>query len=213
MGQIKNIKLHIVTDIKETESFTFKMVHSKVWFSHPRSYGPGSRKCRVYLMIKMFNAYIKSKIEYYSLIWNPWKKEDIDKLERIQKNYTIKIKGMENLNYHERLIKLNLYSLERRRERFMIINAWEQLEGIKENVLRLETGTIGRRRCIRSTTIPTILNGSNRTMVHYSTARQMERSFNALPYRIQKITGVTTDTFEKKLDKWLRDIPDTPKID
>merc|ERR1712180_472072 len=117
------------------------------------------------LMIKMFNAYIKSKIEYCSLIWNPWKKEDIDKLERIQKNYTSKIKGM-------------------------------------ENVLRLETGTIGRRRCIRSTTIPTILNGSNRTMIHYSTARQMERLFNALPYRIQKITGVKTDTFKKKLNEW-----------
>ena len=61
------------------------------------------------------------------------------------------------MNYHERLRKLNLYSLERRRERFMIINAWEQLEGIKENVLRQETGIIGRRRCIRSTTISTIL--------------------------------------------------------
>merc|ERR1711962_1448764 len=76
-----------------------------------------------------------------------------------------------------------------------------------------ETGTIGRRRCIRSTTIPTILNGSNRTMIHYSTARQMERLFNALPYRIQKITRVKTDTFKKKLDEWLRDIPDTLKID
>merc|ERR1711989_231191 len=65
---------------------------------------------------------------------------------------------------------------------------------------------------IRSTTIPTILNGSNRTMIHYSTARQIERLFNALPYRIQKITGVKTDTFKKKLDEWLRDIPDTPKI-
>merc|ERR1712081_110954 len=70
-----------------------------------------------------------------------------------------------------------------------------------------------KRRCIRSKTIPTILNGSNRTMIHYSTARQMERVFNALPYRIQKITGVKTDTFKKKLDEWLRDIPDTPKID
>merc|ERR1712240_255040 len=135
------------------------------------------------------------------------------KLERIQMNYTCKIKGMKNLNYHEQLRKLNLYSLERRRERLMIINAWEQLEGIKENVLRLETGTIESRRCIRSTTIPTILNGSNRTILHYSTARQIERLFNALPYRIQKITGVETDTFKKKLDEWLRDIPDTPKID
>merc|ERR1711917_65654 len=95
---------------------------------------------------------------------------------------------LKKLNYHERLIKLNLYSLERRRERFMIINAWEQLEGIKEKVLRLETGTIGRRRCIRSTTIPPILIGSNRTMIHYSTARQIERFFKALPYRIQNIT-------------------------
>ena len=50
-------------------------------------------------------------------------------------------------------------------------------------------------------------------MIHYSTARQMERLFNALPYRIQKITGVKTDTFKKKLDEWLRDIPDIPKID
>ena len=41
----------------------------------------------------------------------------------------------------------------------------------------------------------------------------MERLFNALPYRIQKITGVKTDTFKKKLDEWLREIPDTPKID
>merc|ERR1712240_790008 len=114
---------------------------------------------------------------------------------------------------NKKVRKLNLYSLERRRERFMIMNAWEQLEDIKENVLRLETGTIGRRRCIRSTTIPTILNGSNRTMIHYSTARQMERLFISLPYRIQKIKGVKTDIFKKKLDEWLRDIPDTSKID
>ena len=50
-------------------------------------------------------------------------------------------------------------------------------------------------------------------MIHYSTARQMERLFNTLPYRIQKITGVKTDVFKKKLDEWLRDIPDTPRID
>merc|ERR1712168_815826 len=50
MGQIKNIKLHIVTDIKKHQVFggrVSKMVHSKVWYSHPRGYGPGSRKCRV----------------------------------------------------------------------------------------------------------------------------------------------------------------------
>ena len=41
----------------------------------------------------------------------------------------------------------------------------------------------------------------------------MERLFNTLPYRIQKITGLKTDTFKKTLDEWLREIPDTPNID
>ena len=34
--------------------------------------------------------------------------------------------------YHERIKDLELYSLERRRERFLIINAWQQLEGVRE---------------------------------------------------------------------------------
>ena len=70
----------------------------------------------------MFNSYIKSKLEYCSLVWSPWHQKEINKLERIQQNVTSKIEGMEQLDYHQRLKKLNLYSLERRRERYLIIN-------------------------------------------------------------------------------------------
>ncbi len=65
--------------------------------------------------------------------------------------------GLEDMNYHERLKRLGIYSLERRWERFLIINAWQQLEGIKENALKLETGREGRQRGINSLAIPTIL--------------------------------------------------------
>ena len=164
-------------------------------------------------MLKMFNSFIRSKLEYCSMIWNPHKKEEIDKIERIQRNFTSKIKGLEQMDYHERLKKLGLYSLERRRERFLIISAWQQLEEIREGVLKLKIGKEGRRRCIRSATIPTTLDSRYRTVIHHSTARQMERLFNALPYRLQNIRGVKTDTFKRHLDRWLRDIPDTPKID
>ena len=41
----------------------------------------------------------------------------------------------------------------------------------------------------------------------------MERLFYTLLYKLQKITDVKVDTFKKHLDKWLRSIPDTPKID
>ncbi|MCP4252991.1 MAG: hypothetical protein GY775_06210, partial [Candidatus Scalindua sp.] len=164
-------------------------------------------------MMTMFNSYIRSKMEYCCLIWNPQKKDDIDRIERIQKNFTSKISGLEEVNYHERLKRLRIYSLERRRERFLIINAWQQLEGIKENALKLETGREGRRRCIKSAAIPTTIDGKHRTQIQNSTARQMERLFNALPYEIQKITNVKLDTFKSHLDKWLKSIPDTPKID
>ena len=164
-------------------------------------------------MMKMFNSYIRSKLEYCSLIWNPHKKEDIDKIERIQKHFTSKIKGLEHMDYHERLKKLGLYSLERRRERFLIINAWQQLEGIKENGLNLVVGTEGRRRCVKSATIPTTLDEKYRTIIQHSTARQMERLFNAIPYRLQNVKDVKTDTFKKQLDRWLKGVPDTPKID
>ena len=36
-------------------------------------------------MLKMFNTYIRSKMEYCSLIWNPQMKDDIDRIKRIQK--------------------------------------------------------------------------------------------------------------------------------
>ena len=63
--------------------------------------------------------------------------KEIDEIEKIQKNFTKNIEGMETLNY-QRLKKLNLYSMERR-ERFLIMNGWQQLEGLRENVLKLKT--------------------------------------------------------------------------
>ena len=41
----------------------------------------------------------------------------------------------------------------------------------------------------------------------------MERLLNALPYELQNLTDVETDTFKKHLDDWLRTISDTTKID
>ena len=41
----------------------------------------------------------------------------------------------------------------------------------------------------------------------------MERLFNVLPPNIREITGKTTETFKKHIDKWLISIPDMPTID
>ena len=49
----------------------------------------------------------------------------------MQRNFTSKIKGLEEKNYHEEMRILKLNSLERRMERFLIISAWQQIEGKK----------------------------------------------------------------------------------
>ena len=40
-------------------------------------------------MLTLFNSYIRSKLEYCSIIWSPTEQGDINKLERIQKNIYI----------------------------------------------------------------------------------------------------------------------------
>jgi len=99
-------------------------------------------------MIKMFNAYIKSKLEYCCTVWSPVEQKYINEVEDIQRIFTSKIYGLERMDYHQRLRKLKLYSLERRRERYLIIYGWQQIEGIKENVLKLHTNNRGTSRRI-----------------------------------------------------------------
>ena len=65
-------------------------------------------------------------MEYCCIVWSPVSHKWIYELEKVQKSFTSRINGMEELDYHERLKKLNLYSLERRRERFMIIYGWSK---------------------------------------------------------------------------------------
>ena len=123
---------------------------------------------------------------------------------------------MEELDYHERLKKLNLYSLERRRERFMIIYGWQQLEEKRENVLRLAATTSRRDRRIISPKIPTMANGKrlsrvDKRQISNCPARKVQRLFNCIPGSIRNLTGVTTDTFKGHLDKWLKTVPDQPR--
>ena len=92
------------------------------------------------------------------------------------------------------------------------------IEGIKENVLNLKSIKNGRSRAIWSRPVRWSYRGkkikhSSRSTVHNSTAKRMERLFNCLPPYIRNIENKTVDTFKYQLDRWLKTIPDTPRID
>ena len=161
----------------------------------------------------MFDTYIKSKMEYCCIVWSPVRQKWIYELEKIQKSFTSKINGMEELDYHERLKKLNLYSLERRRERYMIIYGWQQLEEKKENVLRLTATKSRRDRRMVSPKIPNKANGKRlsrveKRQIYNCPSRKVQRLFNCISGSKRNLIGVTTDTFKGQLDKWLETVPD-----
>ncbi len=78
-----------------------------------------------FLMLTLFKTLVRSKLEYCCPVWNPHKIADIEAIESVQRNYTRRISSCRDLNYWERLKKLSLLSLQRRRERYIIIYTWK----------------------------------------------------------------------------------------
>ena len=69
------------------------------------------------LMMTLYKTYVRTQLEYCSILWHPLTVEDIETIEGVQRTFTSKIVGLSDKNYWERLEILNLMSLQLRRER------------------------------------------------------------------------------------------------
>ena len=81
------------------------------------------------LLMMLYKALVQPIVEYCCQIWSPKKLYLIKKLESVQRHNTAKIAGTSGMNYRERLNYLELYSLERRRDRHVIIYGLENIAG------------------------------------------------------------------------------------
>ena len=77
------------------------------------------------ILIPLFKAVIRPILEYANVVWSPQKRKHIDKLEKIQRNFTKCIIGLKDLDYEQRLTKLKLPSLEFRRVRGDLIETYK----------------------------------------------------------------------------------------
>ena len=69
----------------------------------------------VNLLMRAYLVYVRPILEYNSVVWSPYLKQDIDALERVQRRFTKRLCGYGSHSYSERLRLLQLPSLELRR--------------------------------------------------------------------------------------------------
>ncbi len=87
-----------------------------------------------FALLLMYKSLVLPHLEYCSVLTSPYLIRDISLLEGVQRNLPAKILQLVGIDYWETLRKLGLFSLERRRERYLIIYTWKIMEKIVPNL-------------------------------------------------------------------------------
>ena len=77
------------------------------------------------VIILLFSTFVRSHLEYCCPLWSPHTIQNIMRIEAPQRSITKKINGMTAPNYWDRLKSFRHYSLQRRRERYIVCTMWK----------------------------------------------------------------------------------------
>ena len=163
------------------------------------------------VMLTLFNSLVRSRLEYCCQIWNPYKLKHIDAIENVQRIFTRKIQYMDSYNYWERLKILKIMSLQRRREKMIIIFVWMIKNNKVTNSINLQfhTDRKGNNKVfIRP--FPKKIKGELLSIYENSFIIKSGKLWNKLPSTISEIDNLTL--FKKKLHEYLLLYPDEPPV-
>jgi len=95
-----------------------------------------------YRLLKLaFTTYVRPLLEFSSRVWSPHYKYLIDKLESMQRFFTRKLSGLNELSHFFRLKMLGLETLERRRLIYDLVLYYKILHGHCDIVLSFASGS------------------------------------------------------------------------
>ena len=148
-------------------------------------------------MIKLFNTFVRSKLEYASPIWNPHTKSLIAKLEKVQRKFTKRLPGLQAKSYEERLRILKITTLEERRLKLDLCFLFKVIKG-KINV-NFENYFEYKSNITRGHSLSLRERQSNSDLKRFSFAQRIVKVWNFLPETV--INAPSVASFKKQLDK------------
>ena len=87
------------------------------------------------LFKKLYTTFVRPHLEYAQSLWSPHLRTQIKQLENVQIRATKLVDGMKNMEYSERLEKLDLPTLLYRRERGDMIEIWKHFNAYDQSTL------------------------------------------------------------------------------
>ena len=148
------------------------------------------------MMRKVICAMIRPRLEYAAIVWSPHTKKNIRKLERVQRAATKLVPELREMTYMERLKKMEIPTLESRRERGDLISVYKMVNGLDrmgEDLLELDGGNtrghgkkLKKERCIRD-------------IKKYSFPHRVVNIWNGLEEDV--VNAISVHKFKAELDK------------
>ena len=165
------------------------------------------------LMLALLKQLIIPTLEYCCPVWSPGDATNINKLEKVQKSFTKKIFGLSKMHYWDRLEKLHLFSLQRRRERYLILYIWKIIHGLVPDVGVVYAPTNNNEGI--KLRLPALKGPAKiRKLMENGLLYHGVRLFNMLPADLRQTSSAeetaNIDSFKRRLDQFLWLIPDEP---
>jgi hypothetical protein len=150
----------------------------------------------------LYCSLVRPHLDYAVSVWNPYFKKDINLLEGVQRRATKLTKELKNLPYETRLRKLELTTLEKRRERGDLIQMYKIINGLEEvhltkgpNFVVSDYFTRGNSLKLRRELVKNCTPRFN-----FLTNRVVE-NWNSLPEEIVKARNL--NSFKAKIDCYI----------
>ena len=145
-------------------------------------------------MLTLYKSMIRCRLEYCCPLWNPSDVASIQAIESVQQHFTKRIRGFQHLSYYDRLKGLQLQSLQRRRERYILIHMWKIRQGVCPNDLQISFSESNQRLGPVAVLprLPTSSRAKFQTLYDSSFAVVGPKLWNILPATVKNEETVTS---------------------